>query len=72
MSGGDVSKFYDANGNEIHRTKCEIYTRVMGYHRPVSFFNNGKKSEFYTRSYFDESATANSEFMKEFGEEEAE
>jgi len=21
------------------RTKCEIYTRVMGYHRPVSSFN---------------------------------
>ncbi len=34
------------------RTKCEIYTRVMGYYRPVSHFNIGKKSEFYSRNYF--------------------
>jgi len=35
------------------RTRCEIYTRVMGYYRPVTQFNQGKKSEFYSRSYFD-------------------
>ncbi|MCC7432221.1 hypothetical protein IT412_01720 [Candidatus Peregrinibacteria bacterium] len=34
------------------RTKCEIWTRVMGYHRPVSQYNFGKKSEFYSRVYF--------------------
>ena len=34
------------------RTKCEIYTRVMGYHRPVSSFNIWKKSEFYSRKCF--------------------
>lgn len=38
------------------RTKCEIYTRVMGYYRPVSQFNIGKKSEFYSRTYFVASA----------------
>lgn len=38
----------------IERTKCEIYTRVMGYHRPVSSFNIWKKSEFYSRNYFKE------------------
>lgn len=32
------------------RTKCEIWSRVMGYHRPVSYFNIGKKSEFEERS----------------------
>ena len=26
------------------RTKCEIYTRVMGYHRPVSSFNISNKN----------------------------
>ena len=36
------------------RTKCEIWTRVMGYCRPVSSFNKGKKSEFYERQYFTE------------------
>lgn len=35
-----------------NRTKCEIWTRVMGYHRPVSQYNFGKKSEFYSRRYF--------------------
>ena len=25
------------------RQPCEIWTRVMGYHRPVSSFNRGKK-----------------------------
>lgn len=58
--------FFNANGEAIKRTKCEIYTRVMGYYRPVSQFNNGKKSEFYSRKYFDERTSANSEFVKRF------
>ena len=33
--------------------ECEIWTRVMGYHRPVSSFNRGKKSEFKERLAFD-------------------
>lgn len=43
--------------SEKKRTQCEIYTRVMGYYRPVSQFNRGKKSEFYTRKYFNEKRT---------------
>lgn len=39
-------------GIEVERTRCEIYTRVMGYHRPVTSFNIWKKSEFYSRNYF--------------------
>lgn len=27
------------------RTKCEIWTRVMGYHRPTVNFNKGKVGE---------------------------
>ena len=34
------------------RQPCEIWTRVMGYHRPVSSFNRGKKGEFAERQYF--------------------
>lgn len=59
--------FIDSNGNTVERTKCEIYTRVMGYYRPVSQFNNGKKSEFYTREYFDEKKSDNSCFMAQYG-----
>ena len=36
------------------RQRCEIWTRVMGYHRPVSSFNIGKKGEFYERRFFEE------------------
>ena len=36
------------------RQVCEVWTRVMGYHRPVSSFNTGKKGEFYERTYFEE------------------
>lgn len=34
------------------RTPCEVWTRVMGYHRPVSGYNEGKKAEFKERKYF--------------------
>lgn len=36
------------------RQPCEIWTRVMGYHRPMSSFNIGKKGEFHERKYFRE------------------
>jgi len=34
------------------RTKCIVYTRVMGYHRPVESFNLGKKGEHKERVKF--------------------
>ena len=40
---------------ESSRTRCEVWTRVMGYHRPVSSFNTGKKGEFKERKFFEES-----------------
>ena len=33
---------------------CEIWTRVMGYHRPTSSFNRGKRSEYAERISFHE------------------
>ncbi|TJZ77461.1 anaerobic ribonucleoside-triphosphate reductase [Chitiniphilus eburneus] len=36
------------------RTRCEVWTRVMGYHRPVSAFNVGKRGEFADRKFFKE------------------
>ena len=29
---------------------CEIYSRVVGYYRPVSLWNDGKKQEFSERA----------------------
>lgn len=36
------------------RQICEVWTRVMGYHRPVSEFNRGKKGEHAERIHFKE------------------
>lgn len=48
------------------RTPCEIYTRVMGYLRPVSAYNLGKKSEFYSRKYFLEKKVENTNFINKY------
>ena len=36
------------------RTRCTVFTRVMGYHRPTESFNIGKKGEFAQRVHFEE------------------
>jgi hypothetical protein len=42
------------------RQRCEVWTRVMGYHRPVASFNVGKKGEHRERRFFREARTATS------------
>ena len=47
---------YGIHLEDHERTRCEVWTRVMGYHRPVSAFNHGKKAEHaervcYTEAY---------------------
>jgi hypothetical protein len=34
------------------RQPCEVWTSVMGYYRPVSMYNTGKKGEFHERVEF--------------------
>jgi hypothetical protein len=53
----DLSNQANMKAEEIilkdeERQPCEIWTRVMGYHRPVSSFNIGKKGEYFERRYF--------------------
>ncbi len=36
------------------RQLCEVWTRVMGYHRPVSDWNIGKQGEHEERKFFKE------------------
>ena len=50
----NVVNIEDAKLADSERQPCEVWTRVMGYLRPVSEFNKGKKSEFYSRQYFTE------------------
>lgn len=51
-SSGEVLK-------DSERQPCEVWTRVMGYFRPVSEFNIGKKSEYAERKCFSEKKTMN-------------
>lgn len=32
--------------------KCEVYSRIVGYHRPVDNWNPGKQEEFKDRREF--------------------
>lgn len=40
--------------SDEERTPCEIWSRVMGYHRPVHYWNRGKQQEFADRKCFRE------------------
>lgn len=37
---------------QAERTRCEVYSRVVGYIRPVSQWNDGKRSEYNDRVEF--------------------
>lgn len=37
---------------EEQRSKCLVYSRCMGYYRPVKYFNAGKQSEFTERVFY--------------------
>jgi hypothetical protein len=43
--------------SDDERQPCEVWTRVMGYHRPVASFNIGKKGEHAERRFFREERT---------------
>lgn len=47
-------------GEQLHCPQCGketmVWTRVMGYHRPVASFNLGKKGEHKERKHFKENA----------------
>ncbi len=38
---------------------CEVYSRVVGYYRPVQHWNVGKKQEFKERITYDKKLFSN-------------
>lgn len=40
----------EVRGSE--RTKCEVYSRICGYIRPTSTWNEGKLEEYYDRKEY--------------------
>ena len=45
----------DVQLTDAERQPCEVWTCVMGYHRPVASFNIGKQGEHHERQFFAES-----------------
>jgi anaerobic ribonucleoside-triphosphate reductase len=43
----------EGDNKELLRQPCEVYSRVVGYIRPVDQWNSGKQSEFSDRRTFD-------------------
>ena len=37
---------------DVHGTKCEVFSRVVGYMRPVQNWNKGKKQEYFMRKTY--------------------
>ena len=40
------------NKTKNQRTKCEIYSRIVGYLRPIDQWNDGKMQEYKDRKLF--------------------
>ena len=38
---------------EVKGTECEVYSRIVGYFRPVKQWNNGKREEYSERKTFE-------------------
>jgi anaerobic ribonucleoside-triphosphate reductase len=41
-----------ADLQNVHGEKCEVYSRVVGYLRPVQAWNKGKKEEYDLRKTY--------------------
>jgi len=49
---GNETDVTEVTLDDAERQPCEVWTRVMGYHRPVDSFNVGKKAEHRQRRFF--------------------
>lgn len=48
----EIKKKMDELEN-VKGTECEIYTRIVGYYRPVDKWNTGKRDEYNQRVEFE-------------------
>lgn len=51
--GCEVIQKTSPNVSNFQRTKCEVFSRVVGYIRPVQQWNDGKVAEFNQRKTFE-------------------
>ncbi len=45
-------KSLEEEKKNAHGTNCEVFSRIVGYLRPVQNWNNGKKEEFKLRKMY--------------------
>lgn len=43
----------EKTNKKVKAVKAEVYSRIVGYYRPVQDWNRGKKEEFSQRVYVD-------------------
>ena len=58
--------FINKEWKKVKRTPCQIYSRVSGFITPVSNYNIGKKSEFYSRKFYSTATSLNSKFVEDY------
>jgi len=46
------AKIEALKNKEVNGTECEVYSRIVGYYRPVKQWNRGKKAEREERKDF--------------------
>lgn len=55
MSREEITKEIQKTKEEMANVKgtpCEVFSRVVGYLRPVQNYNKGKKEEYFLRKKF--------------------
>lgn len=52
VDGYETGNYYVCHNCKIIRRKCEVYSRVVGYLRPVDQWNKGKQTEFKVRKTY--------------------
>jgi hypothetical protein len=50
----------------LRRVPCEVYSRIVGYLRPVRDWNRGKQQEFSERKVYDLGAVPPADVIQEF------
>ena len=54
MATTEYGTITDKNDPNFGRTKTSVWSRSMGFVRPISYFNIGKRAEFEERKTFKE------------------
>lgn len=46
-----MKKNINSKDQKVKAIPCDVYSRVVGYYRPIQYWNEGKREEFKDRKY---------------------